>query len=76
MGCGGRSETAGWPGGSVLGKGIGCGFVCLYCIIGATLFPLVCICIDFTYDIFPCQKEKEEGTNSAGTFLNFWSPEP
>lgn len=52
--CGGSPEMAGWPGGSVLGKQIGFGFVYLYCTIGATLFPFVCICIDVVYDIFPC----------------------
>lgn len=55
MGYGGSPEMAGQPGGSVLGKGIGFGFVYLYCIIGATLFPFVCVCIDFVYDIFPCR---------------------
>lgn len=39
-----------WEGGSVLP------FVCFSCIIDATLFPLVCVCIDFlVYGTFPCQ---------------------
>lgn len=53
---GGRVQKAGWPGGSVHGKGKVLLFVYLYCIIGATVSPFVCICIDFlVYDIFPCE---------------------
>lgn len=48
-------QKAGWPGGSVHGKGKVLLFVYLYCI-GATISPFVCICIDLlVYDIFPCE---------------------
>lgn len=37
-------------------EGEGFAVCVLYCKIGATLFPFVCICIDFlVYDIYPCQ---------------------
>lgn len=52
----GGVQKAGWPGGSVHGKEKVLLFVYLYCIIGATISPFVCICIDFlVYDIFPCE---------------------
>lgn len=53
----GGVQKAEWPGGFIHGKGKVLLFVYLYCIIGATISPFVCICIDFlVYDIFPMRR--------------------